>query len=70
MGKFIGKRIKELEDIIVKLDKEKNALIAENRKYKKAMKIADLQYLGCGGNLKPTEVVSEMRKILQHALSE
>lgn len=41
----------------------------EIRRLKAAMTLAECQYLGCGGRLSPDEIVSNMRKILQEALS-
>lgn len=34
-----------------------------------AIKLAECQYMGCGGNLKPTEIVESMRGILRDAMS-
>jgi hypothetical protein len=34
----------------------------------KALRLAEIQYLGCGGNLKDSEIVSAMRAICQKAL--
>jgi len=33
------------------------------------MKLAECQHMGCGGNLKPDEVVKSMRGILRDAMS-
>jgi len=33
-----------------------------------AITLADCQYMGCGGNLKPSEIVEAMRSILSEAL--
>ena len=33
-----------------------------------AMKLAESQYLGCGGNLKPVEIVEPMRRILRDTI--
>jgi hypothetical protein len=46
---------------------------AENKsrihRLRTAITLAECQYLGCGGRLAPDEIVSNMRKILQEALS-
>lgn len=49
---------------------EITTLRAERGRLREAMKLADLQYMGAGGNLRPEEVVTAMRRILQVALNE
>lgn len=39
-------------------------------KMETALKLADIQYMGCGGNLRSEEVVLAMQRVIQAALSE
>lgn len=52
------------EPLVNKLEslEERHAKLVE------AVKQAEAQHMGCGGTLKPNEVVSAMRKILRSAL--
>lgn len=77
-------RIRELETMMLRWQKEyygkgglyddlQSQLAAERAvsdRLLEALKLADIQYMGCGGNLTPDEIVSAMRRVIQTAITE
>lgn len=54
----------DVAELLAECDKLK----AEVERLRKAMTLAECQYLGCGGRNTPSEIVESMRKTLQDAL--
>lgn len=63
IGRAVLERAEEAE-------RELTAERAVSDKLEKALKLADIQYMGCGGNLRPEEVVLAMQSVIRTALAE
>ena len=60
--------VQDLDDRKCRLLSQRNKALAEVERLRTALTLVEGQHTGCGGNLKPNEVLIAMRRICQQTL--